>query len=144
MGFLSKLWSDVVNVIKAVWHDIMVILPYVLLILALCFGLGWFALPELLAGVGFAITAWQGVALCLGLAFLINPTESTAIIAKVGQIAGTIVSAIVTAAAGIAGSAASSFLSSPFGLVLLGVGAFMLFGRHDDGNRSTAQSGTRK
>jgi hypothetical protein len=133
MGFLDSLWNSITNIVTKIWNVVKVVLPYVLVIVAICFGFAWLT-PVMLGGlVPVWFTGWWAAGILLGVSFLVNPTETAAIVAKVGTAAGQVVSSVVGAVV----SAASSALG-PLLPIILGVGAFLLLGRSNDKKKEGA------
>jgi hypothetical protein len=136
MSFFDDLWNSISNVLDQIWTAINAVLPYILIIAALCMTLGWsgFALAYLLPGSAIVISGWWGAALCLGLAYLLNPTETLAIVAKVVTFAADLVKTVVGAAASALGLPA---------ILAIGLGAWLITRQGGGTQRLKSQRGVR-
>lgn len=80
------------------------------------------------AALGWPVCLAMGI----GLAYLIEPEFTTSLITKIGEVAVAVGEVIASTAGGVV----SSFLSSPGGLIILGFGAYLLFGMLSDDDES--------
>jgi hypothetical protein len=143
MSFFSKIG----DLFKKLWDALSKILVYLLIVIAvvllvfavLCTG----GMAFTVFGVAFTLTstaAYALAALAITAAFLIDPERAAQIVGSIGEAAADAAGAVAEALANIAGEVGggvlSGLFSSPFGIVLLGIGGYLLYkwftGNEDD------------
>lgn len=126
---LQDLFDEVMSAINDLIAKIKEYLPYILIILAICFGLGF---TYVLYGV--TLTGWTAAALTMGASYLLLPDETAAAVAEVGAVVSDAavdiieaVSPVVDALGSAVGGAAASLLGPVAIPLLIGLGLWLYF-----------------
>lgn len=137
---LKDLWNEIKDGLNSLIAKIKEYLPYLLIILAICFGFGFtYVLWE---GAAYAITlsGWAAAALTIGASYVLLPEETAVAVAEVGaaisEAAVDVIEAVspVLNAAGEALGGAAASLLGPIALPLvIGLGLWLYL--KDDGER---------
>lgn len=129
MDFISKIFEFITSLFNKVFSAIKKLLPYILLALAIWLSLGFaFTIPF----TTFTIAAGYASALLVaGASFLFAPSETAEIVSKVATHVGDAVGSIVAAGVDVVTTGLGAMLTSPVGLLALGVGLYFLFGRSE-------------
>lgn len=130
MGIFNTLFGWIGKLLKKIWNAIKKILPFILLAVAIWLALG---LPFAIEALGISIAGTQANALLLaGASFLFAPQETGDVIGKaldsVGDTAGDVISTVTD----VVSDGATTILSSPIGLVGIGLLLYFLFFKDDD------------
>lgn len=137
---LQDLWNEVMDGLNSLIAKIKEYLPYILIILAICFGLGF---TYTLYGV--TLTGWTAAALTIGASYLVLPDETAAAIAEVGAVVSDAAVDIIEAVSPVVdalGNAVGSAVGSLFGPVavplLIGLGLWLYFKSDKDEDNDDA------
>lgn len=130
MGVFNTLFGWIGKLLKKIWKAIKKILPFILLAVATWLALG---LPFAIEALGISIAATSANALLVaGASFLFAPQETGDVIGEaldsVGDTAGDVISTVTD----VVSDGATAVLSSPIGLIGIGLLLYFLFFKDDD------------